>query len=247
MRSDSGTSRRERRAIRRRALATRLPFPPDARADGRCDRGVSRPRAANPRSRPAIEQDRRIARERWRRPPRRGARRARAFRGAMPRDRSLPTRDRGAAPHLAEHRRKRHPRACAASWTHRERIRSLAQKRSACSSSPNHPGDRRHARPKPRPRSVMLRVACHRQRRKGVLYGIQATDKATGALAGAVAGGAMAHNRGEQAAEDEQTDDQPPAEEQAPAQEQARRRMRRLRRTRLTRSNTSQSCTPRAR
>ena len=40
-------------------------------------------------------------------------------------------------------------------------------------------------------------------------------------LVGAVAGGAVAHNRGEQAAEDEQADDQAPAEEQAPAQEQA--------------------------
>ena len=87
--------------------------------------------------------------ERWRRPPRRGARRARASRAAVPRDRSLPTRDRRAAPNLAERRQERHPRACAASWTHRERIRSLAQKRSACSSSPNHPGDPWSVGPKP--------------------------------------------------------------------------------------------------
>ena len=40
-------------------------------------------------------------------------------------------------------------------------------------------------------------------------------------LVGAVAGGAVAHNRGEQAAEEEQAYDQAPAEEQAPAQEQA--------------------------
>ena len=40
-------------------------------------------------------------------------------------------------------------------------------------------------------------------------------------LVGAVAGGAIAHNRGEQAAEEEQAYDQAPAEEQAPAQEQA--------------------------
>lgn len=37
MRSDSGTSRSERLAVRRRALATRLPFPPDARSDGILD------------------------------------------------------------------------------------------------------------------------------------------------------------------------------------------------------------------
>ena len=39
-------------------------------------------------------------------------------------------------------------------------------------------------------------------------------------VAGAVAGGAVAHHRGSQAAEEEQAYDQAPAEEQAPAQEQ---------------------------
>ena len=37
-----------------------------------------------------------------------------------------------------------------------------AQKRSACSTSPNHPGDPPPPRPKPLPRSGMLRRVCHR-------------------------------------------------------------------------------------
>jgi hypothetical protein len=70
---------------------------------------------------------------------RRRPRRVRAWRPAIPRDRSLPTRDRRAATHLAEYREEPRPRASAAGWTHLERLRSNAQKRSACSSSPNHP------------------------------------------------------------------------------------------------------------
>ena len=112
---------------------------------------------------------------------------------------------------------------------------------------PNHPGDRRPAPPKPRPRSAILRVVCHRQRKEGVLYGIQATGKATGACgrSGRRRGDGSPRAKAGRRGSSRLTTKRRPRSRRL-LRTRSRRRLCRLRRTRLTRSSTSRSCTSRA-
>ena len=101
--------------------------------------------------------------ERWRRPPRRGPRRDQACRAAIPRARSLPTRDRRAAPHLAEHRQDARPRASAASWTCVAVEIEVGEHIADRFGRPPHVGDRPIDVSQRPPRALQQDRACRRQ------------------------------------------------------------------------------------
>ena len=85
----------------------------------------------------------------------------RTRRTARPRSRSLPTRDRRTALHLAEYGQEPHARAVPQTRGKiAELRRSPAPKRSGCSTPLNHPGDPRPTRFKSPPASGMLEPAC---------------------------------------------------------------------------------------